>query len=129
MFIEIKNVSKVYKCGEISSWALKDVSLSMDEGRITVILGPSGSGKSTLLNVLGGIDFVDKGNLIIDNMDITLFNNSQLTEYRREKVGFVFQFYNLIPNLTVYENVEVVSSICKTPVNIEEKRSWNLWVC
>ncbi|WP_291635798.1 ABC transporter ATP-binding protein [Clostridium sp.] len=120
MFIEIKNVTKSYNNGKVSLDALKNISLTMNEGEIGVILGPSGSGKSTLLNIIGGIDHIDSGNVIVDGVDIVELNDNKLTLYRRNSVGFIFQFYNLVPNLTVYENVEVAANISKDPINIDE---------
>ena len=120
MFIEIKNVNKSYNTGKISLNALKNVNMSMNEGEIGVILGPSGSGKQTLLNIIGGIDNIDSGNVIVDGVDIVTLNDNKLTQYRRNSVGFIFQFYNLVPNLTVYENVEVAANISKDPINIDE---------
>ena len=120
MFIEVNNVDKSYKTSDIAFKALKNINLSMDEGEIVVILGPSGSGKSTLLNIIGGIDHVDSGNVIVDGVDIIKLNDNKLTQYRRNSLGFIFQFYNLVPNLTVYENVEVASNISKHPLKIDE---------
>jgi len=120
MFIEIRNVNKAYNTGKISLDALKNVNLTMNEGEIGVILGPSGSGKSTLLNIIGGIDHIDSGNVIVDGVDIANLNDNRLTLYRRNSVGFIFQFYNLVPNLTVYENVEVAANISKNPIDMDE---------
>lgn len=120
MFIEISNLSKIYKSGDIEVKALNSVNLELEQGQIVVILGPSGSGKSTLLNIIGGIDYADGGFAYIDGTDITRLNSSQLTEYRRRMIGFVFQFYNLVPNLTVYENIEVVTNISDDPMDIDE---------
>jgi len=120
MLIEIENMDKSFITGKESFKALKNVSLSIDKGEIAVILGPSGSGKSTLLNIIGGIDKADKGSVIIDNVDLTQLSDSKLTQYRRNSIGFIFQFYNLIPNLTVYENVEVAANISKDPLDIDE---------
>lgn len=120
MFIEVKNALKKYGKGEATVYALNGASLEIEESEICVILGPSGSGKSTLLNVIGGLDYLDGGSVIIDGRDITKLRNKQLTEYRRSDVGFVFQFYNLIPDLTVRENVEVVSDISKEPFKADE---------
>lgn len=120
MFLEISNIEKIYPSGNTLFKALDHVSLTMDKGQIGVILGPSGSGKSTLLNVIGGIDSVDSGTVMVDGQDITHMSDNRLIDYRRDCVGFVFQFYNLIPNLTVSENVEVAANISKSPINIDE---------
>lgn len=105
MFIEIRNLRKSYQVGNTRIDALKDVSLTLEKGKLYVILGPSGSGKTTLLNILGGIDRADAGKVIVDGEDITSLDFNALTTYRRKKLGFVFQFYNLVNSLTVYENV------------------------
>ena len=120
MFINIKNARKHYGEGETLVNALDGVSLSLNEGRIYVILGPSGSGKSTLLNMIGGLDSLDSGEIMIADRNISGSDKKKLIDYRREDVGFVFQFYNLIPDLTVQENIEVVSDISKNPLDIEE---------
>ena len=120
MFIEINNLKKSYETGEIVTQVLKGVSMSLNKGEIGVILGPSGSGKSTLLNIIGGIDRCDSGKVLIDGEDIASFKDDKLTDYRRDKIGFIFQFYNLIPNLTVGENIEVVSNISEKPLNTDE---------
>ncbi|GMB08166.1 putative ABC transport system ATP-binding protein [Thermolongibacillus altinsuensis] len=120
MGILLKNVQKVYKSGDVEVQALKNVSLTLPEGTISVILGPSGSGKSTLLNVIGGIDRANGGEVHIFDQAIHEFNDDQLTEYRRKYVGFIFQSYNLIPTLTVYENVEVGAEISESPLPIDE---------
>ncbi|MEK6265473.1 MAG: ATP-binding cassette domain-containing protein, partial [Clostridium sp.] len=120
MFIEVNNVDKSYKTSDVAFKALKNVNLSIDKGEIVVILGPSGSGKSTLLNIIGGIDHVDSGNVIVDGVDIIKLNDNKLTQYRRNSLGFIFQFYNLVPNLTVYENVEVATNISKHPLKIDD---------
>lgn len=109
--IELKNVSRVYKSGEHEQKALNKVNLSLDEGKFVVILGPSGAGKSTLLNLLGGLDSPTSGTITVDGKDISKLSNDELADYRASTVGFVFQFYNLIPTLTVKENVELVKSI------------------
>lgn len=119
-FISVRNLSKIYQSGGEELKAVDNVSLEIQEGEIVTILGPSGSGKSTLVNIIGGIDNADEGSVIVNSLDITSLKSSKLTDYRRESIGFVFQFYNLIPNLTVYENVEVVADICKSPLNIDE---------
>jgi len=120
MFIDVINADKVYKTGEIEFKALSNASFNMEKGQIGVILGPSGSGKSTLLNIIGGIDRASSGKITVDGMDIAKLDDNGLTSYRRECVGFIFQFYNLVPNLTVYENVEVCSNISKNPLDINE---------
>ena len=108
---ELKNVSRVYKSGDHELKALDDVSLSLEEGKFIVILGPSGAGKSTLLNILGGLDSPTSGTITVNGKDISKLNSDELAKYRAETVGFVFQFYNLIPTLTVKENVELVKEI------------------
>lgn len=120
MFINIKDARKHYGEGETLVNALDGVSLSLNEGGIYVILGPSGSGKSTLLNMIGGLDSLDSGEITIADRNISGSDKKKLIDYRREDVGFVFQFYNLIPDLTVQENIEVVSDISKNPLDIEE---------
>lgn len=120
MFINIKDARKHYGEGETLVNALDGVSLSLNEGRIYVILGPSGLGKSTLLNMIGGLDSLDSGEITIADRNISGSDKKKLIDYRREDVGFVFQFYNLIPDLTVQENIEVVSDISKNPLDIEE---------
>lgn len=112
-YIEVINSSKHYKMGENVITANNDVNFSIEEGELAIILGSSGAGKSTMLNILGGMDTNDEGQVIIDGNDISTYNKKQLTKYRREDVGFVFQFYNLVPNLTSKENVELASEIVK----------------
>lgn len=118
MFIQAHNVHKNYKTGFVVFKALNNASFVMDQGEIGIILGPSGSGKSTLLNIIGGIDRADEGQVVVAGQDITAMDDKALTLYRRENVGFIFQFYNLIPNLTVEENVEVAANVCKDPWDI-----------
>ena len=120
MFIEIKKANKQYGSGETAVKALDNVDLSIEKGKIYVILGPSGSGKTTLMNMLGGIDTFTSGSITVDGRNISSANKKELTQYRQEDVGFVFQFYNLIADLTVQENVEVVSDISEHPLNIDE---------
>ena len=120
MFIEIKNARKYYGEGDALVKAIDDINLSLDEGKVYVILGPSGSGKSTLLNMVGGLDSLDDGEIIISGRNISRADKKSMTEYRREDIGFVFQFYNLIPDLTVQENIEVVADISDNPLNINE---------
>lgn len=112
-YIEVKNSSKYYNTGETKIVANRDVTFSIEKGELAIILGASGAGKSTLLNILGGMDTNDEGDIIIDGENIANYNARQLTKYRREDVGFVFQFYNLIPNLTAKENVELALEIVK----------------
>ena len=109
--IRLEHVSKVYGRGEVAVHALNDVSLSIQRGQLVVLLGPSGSGKTTLLNIVGGIDIPSAGRVTVDGEEISDLNPGQLTDYRRRKVGFVFQFYNLVPTLTALENVELVAEL------------------
>lgn len=111
-FVEFCHVSKVYEMGEVRIDALRDASFTVDKGEICVIVGPSGAGKTTLLNILGGMDTLTSGNVRIDGKEISAYSGRQLTAYRRYDVGFVFQFYNLMPNLTALENVEIAVEIC-----------------
>ncbi len=115
--IEFKNVNKEYQSGEHILKAMDDVNFTIDEGEFVVILGPSGAGKSTLLNLLGGLDTVNSGQIIVNGNHIESFGDDQLTEYRAKNVGFIFQFYNLIPNLTALENVELMKDIVDVDVN------------
>lgn len=114
-FIEFNDVTKSYEVGEKKFNALDCISFGIPKGEFVVILGPSGAGKSTLLNLLGGMDTVTNGSIIVDNENISNYNKSQLTTYRAEDVGFVFQFYNILPTLTVLENVAIVKDIVKRP--------------
>lgn len=120
MLIRLKDAVKKYGKGETEVYALDHATLELDEGKICVILGPSGSGKSTLLNMLGGLDTLDSGELTVAGRRVTGLSQEQRTDYRREDVGFVFQFYNLIPDLTVEENIEVVADISSHPLDIDE---------
>lgn len=120
MFVDVKNLNKSYKTGEVVTNVLNGVEIELDEGEIGVILGPSGSGKSTLLNMIGGLDRCDSGRILVNKIEVTKLNDSKLTDYRRKYIGFIFQFYNLIQNLTVSENIEVVSNISKSPFKIDE---------
>lgn len=117
--VELKNIYKTFG-GIYKNNVLKNISLDIYEGEFLVILGASGCGKSTLLNIIGGIDKPTSGQVIIDGENIACFNNKQLTNYRRDKVGFVFQFYNLISDLTAYENIELVANISKNPLSVED---------
>lgn len=119
-YIEVKNCTKIYQMGDSTIYANKDISFSIEQGELVIILGTSGTGKSTLLNIIGGMDTNTSGNVIIDGNDISQYNKRQLTTYRRKDVGFVFQFYNLVPNLTAKENVELASEIVKDAMKAEE---------
>ena len=118
-FIEVKNLTKKYVSGNIEVTAVDDISFEIKKGEIVVIVGASGAGKTTLLNILGGMDNLTYGKVIIDGKDISNYNDSQLTEYRRNDIGFVFQFYNLIQNLNAIENVELATQICTNTLNPE----------
>lgn len=118
--VEIKNVSKIYKIGEKEFKALDNIDLSINQGEFVVILGPSGAGKSTLLNLIGGMDKPTEGSIKIDGEEISKYNESQLSEYRAENIGFIFQFYNILPTLTVLENVELVKDVVKNGNNSKE---------
>ena len=119
-YIEFKNVIKEYKMGEVSIKALDNTNFQIEKGELVVIVGPSGAGKTTALNILGGMDTATSGEVIIDGKNISKFKNKQLTKYRREDIGFVFQFYNLVQNLTAIENVELATQICKKPLDPKE---------
>ena len=114
-YIEFKNVCKDYKMGEVIIHALSNANLSIEKGELVVIVGPSGAGKTTALNILGGMDNATSGRVIVDNKEISRLKNRDLIKYRREDIGFVFQFYNLVQNLTAIENVELATQICKDP--------------
>ena len=116
-YIDFKNVSKIYKMGEVEINALNKTSFSIEKGELIVILGPSGAGKTTCLNILGGMDTATKGEVIVDDVDITKLNRKGLIDYRRHDIGFVFQFYNLVQNLTALENVELAVQLCKDHLN------------
>lgn len=116
-FVEFKDVCKVYNSGQIKINALHDADFEIEKGEMCVIVGASGAGKTTLLNILGGMDKLSSGTCVVDGTDISKFSNKQLTTYRRFDIGFVFQFYNLIGNLTALENVELSSQICKNPLD------------
>lgn len=118
--IKLKDVTKKYITGDHEFSALKDVNLSIDEGKVVVILGPSGAGKSTLLNLIGGLDNPTSGTIEVDSENIEDYSDNELAAYRASKVGFVFQFYNLIPTLTVYENVAIVNEITPSPFPVEK---------
>lgn len=116
-FIELKNVTRVYQSGDHILKALDGIHLKLEEGKFVVVLGPSGAGKSTLLNLLGGLDSPTSGEILVEGKNIAALTENKLAEYRAEKVGFVFQFYNLVPTLTVHENVALVKEICKNPIS------------
>ena len=118
--ISIENVSKIYQMGEVTVPAIKHVNLEINKGEFVAILGPSGSGKSTLLNIIGGMDTPSEGKVIMDGEDIIGLNDKKLTFYRRDKIGFVFQFYNLMGTLTSRENVELATEICKNALDVDE---------
>lgn len=120
MFIQMKNGRKSYGKGESEVHALDGADISLEKGKVYVILGPSGSGKSTMLNMLGGLDSLDEGSITVDGREISGLKAADLTKYRKTDVGFVFQFYNLIPDLTVKENIQVVSDIADKPLDIDE---------
>ena len=119
-FIEFQNVCKYYTMGEHKIAAADHVSFFVEKGEFCVIVGPSGAGKTTVLNMLGGMDTCDKGKILLDGQEISAYNQKQLTTYRRYDVGFVFQFYNLVQNLTALENVELASEICKDPLDARD---------
>lgn len=119
-YIEFRDVKKIYKMGEVSIEALAGVNFSIDKGEFVVIAGASGAGKSTILNILGGMDTATSGTIIVDGNRVSDYTSKQLTTYRRYDIGFVFQFYNLVQNLTVKENVELATQICKNPLDIDE---------
>lgn len=119
-FIEMKNVTKTYKMGEVEIKALDDAGFGIEKGEFVVVVGPSGAGKTTILNILGGMDTASAGEIFVDNEDISKFDEKALTTYRRDDVGFVFQFYNLVGNLTALENVELALQISNNPLNAKE---------
>ena len=119
-YIEFRDVKKIYKMGEVSIEALSGVDFTVNKGEFVVVAGASGAGKSTILNILGGMDSPTSGEIIVDNNKINEYTNKELTTYRRYDIGFVFQFYNLVQNLTARENVELATQICKDPLDIDE---------
>ena len=118
-FVEFDHVGKTYHMGEVEITALRDATFTVEKGELVVIVGPSGAGKTTLLNILGGMDSLSDGHVFLDGREISKLNRKQLTQYRREDVGFVFQFYNLVGNLTALENVELANQICADPLDAE----------
>ena len=119
-FVKLKNVTKIYQMGEVQIRAVDGIDFSIDKGEFVVVLGPSGAGKTTVLNILGGMDKASGGEVLVDGKDIAGYSQKQLTGYRRNDIGFVFQFYNLVPNLTALENVELALQICKDPMDAQE---------
>lgn len=119
-FVEFKNVKKTYKTGEVEIHALKDATFEIEKGEFCVIVGASGAGKTTILNILGGMDTLTSGSVRLDGREISTLGKKELTAYRRYDIGFVFQFYNLVQNLTAKENVELAAQICKDPLDAEE---------
>lgn len=118
-FIKLDKVRKTYRMGEVEIHALDGVDFSIEEGEFVIVVGPSGAGKTTILNILGGMDTASQGEVLVAGTDIAGYKEKQLTKYRREEIGFVFQFYNLVQNLTAKENVELASQICKEPLDAE----------
>ncbi len=119
-FVELIDVKKIYRMGEVEIHAAAGIDFSVEKGEFAVIVGPSGAGKTTVLNILGGMDTTTSGQLLVDGTDISKFSGKKLIRYRREDIGFVFQFYNLVPNLTALENVELALQICKHPLDAEQ---------
>lgn len=119
-FVKFEGVKKVYQMGEVSIEALRDATFEIEKGEICVIVGPSGAGKTTLLNILGGMDTLTDGKVWLEDSDISTYNSKELTTYRRHAVGFVFQFYNLVQNLTALENVSLAAQICRDPMDSQE---------
>ena len=119
-FVELKDVRKTYRMGDVVIHASDGISFSVERGEFVVVAGPSGAGKTTVLNILGGMDGCDGGAVMVDGQDISKYNEKQLTTYRRNDIGFVFQFYNLVQNLTAKENVELALQICKNPLSADE---------
>ena len=119
-FVKLEDISKIYKMGEVEIRAVDGIDFAIEKGEFVIIVGPSGAGKTTVLNILGGMDTATGGKITVDGADITSCNARQLTSYRRNDIGFVFQFYNLVPNLTALENVELALQICKNPLDARE---------
>ena len=119
-FVKLENITKIYHMGEVEIRAVDGIDFSIQKGEFVVIVGPSGAGKTTVLNILGGMDTASGGRITVDGQDITKYSERQLTGYRRDDIGFVFQFYNLIPNLTALENVELALQICKDPLDAKK---------
>ena len=119
-YVKLDKVSKIYKMGEVEIRAVDNISFEISKGEFVVVVGPSGAGKTTVLNILGGMDTATEGDVYVDGSNIAEYNNRQLTAYRRDDIGFVFQFYNLVPNLTALENVELAMQICKNPLDVKK---------
>ena len=119
-FVSFQDVSKIYRSGEVEIRAVDDISFEIQKGEFVVIVGPSGAGKTTVLNMLGGMDACSEGTILVDGSEVSRYNARQLTEYRRRDIGFVFQFYNLVQNLTALENVELAAQICPDPLDAQE---------
>ena len=119
-FVKLQDITKIYKMGEVEIRAADGISFFVKKGEFVVIVGPSGAGKTTVLNILGGMDTATEGTLLVDGENVTQYSSRQLTEYRREDIGFVFQFYNLVPNLTALENVELALQICRDPLDARQ---------
>ena len=119
-YVKLDKVSKIYKMGEVEIRAVDNISFEISKGEFVVVVGPSGAGKTTVLNILGGMDTATEGDVYVDGSNIAEYNNRQLTAYRRDDIGFVFQFYNLVPNLTALENVELAMQICKNPLEAKK---------
>ena len=119
-FVELQDVYKRYRTGEVVTAAADGVNFHIEKGEFAIIVGPSGAGKTTVLNMLGGMDTCDEGRILVDGQDIAQYNNKQLIAYRRHDIGFVFQFYNLVQNLTARENVELAAQICRDPMHADE---------
>lgn len=119
-FVDLKNVRKIYKMGEVEIRAVDGISFSIEKGEFVIIVGPSGAGKTTVLNILGGMDTATSGKVLVDGQDVAQYNGRNLTRYRRDDIGFVFQFYNLVQNLTARENVELASQICREPLDADK---------
>lgn len=118
-FVKLEHVTKIYRMGEVEIHAVDGIDFEIQKGEFVVIVGPSGAGKTTVLNILGGMDTASSGRVLVDGHDIAKYSHKRLTGYRRDDIGFVFQFYNLVPNLTALENVELAMQICKNPLNAE----------
>ena len=119
-FVQFEHVKKIYHMGEVEIQALRDATFTVEQGELCVIVGPSGAGKTTLLNILGGMDTLTEGKILLGGEEISAYPPKKLTAYRRYDIGFVFQFYNLVPNLTALENVELAAQICRDPLDAAE---------